>query len=346
VLPSPTHSIFLNADLSEPTVASWLARIDEAGPQALVQTRRPINKFPEMVTHVVQKLKLACPVLGKRKLAATLARAGLHLGATTLGRMLKRFPAAPDLPTKPPAEPKPRVVTADYPNHVWHVDLTVAPIRGWWVPWLPWSLPQAWPYGWWIAAVVDHYSRRVMHLDCFPNQPTSAEVQAFLAKTIRAVGTAPKYIVCDRGGQFDCPAFCRWCKRRKIKPRYGAVGKHGSIAVIERFIRTLKEYLRTLPVVPDERNAFARELQWFQEWFNEHRPHEFLNAKTPDEAYYSRFPAHRKPRHEPRLRWPRGSPCARPWALTRGSPGANLELAVEFYRGRRGLPIVALKRVA
>ncbi len=50
----------------------------------------------------------------------------------------------------------------------------------------------------------------------------------------------PKYFVTDRGKQFDCHAFRKWCKRRKVKPRYGAVGKYGSIAVIERFNRTLK----------------------------------------------------------------------------------------------------------
>jgi hypothetical protein len=187
----------------------------------------------------------------------------------------------------------------------------------------------------------------VLHLRCFLNQPTSAEVQAFLAKAIRTADAKPKYIVCDRGSQFDCPAFRRWCRRRRIKPpRYGAVGKHGSIAIVERFIRTLKEYLRTLAVVPDERNAFARELKCFQDWFNEHRPHEALGGKTPNEVDERRFPANRKPRYEPRLRWPRGSPCARPWALTRGSPGAKLAMNFEFHAGRCGLPIVRLNRVA
>ncbi len=44
--------------------------------------------------------------------------------------------------------------------------------------------------------------------------------------------------------------------------------------------------------------------------------------------------------------WPRGSPCARPWALVRGSPGAKLTLEVSFPGNRKHLPIVTLKRVA
>ena len=40
-----------------------------------------------------------------------------------------------------------------------------------------------------------------------------------------------------------------------------------------------------------------------------------------DEVYFGTFlPANRKPRYEPRAKWPRGSPCARSWALVRGSP--------------------------
>jgi hypothetical protein len=46
---------------------------------------------------------------------------------------------------------KKRVVTAKYPNHVWHVDLTAVPIAGFWVPWPPFTLPQVWPFCWWVA---------------------------------------------------------------------------------------------------------------------------------------------------------------------------------------------------
>ena len=39
----------------------------------------------------------------------------------------------------------------------------------------------------------------------------------------------------DKGPQFRA-AYRSWCNRNEVKPRFGAVGKHGSIAVIERFI--------------------------------------------------------------------------------------------------------------
>jgi len=41
-----------------------------------------------------------------------------------------------------------------------------------------------------------------------------------------------------------------------------------------------------------------------------------------------------------------GSPCATPWALMRRSPGARLELEVEFQDGRKHLPLVTIRPAA
>ena len=332
--------------VTDATIASWMNRLDEEGPDALVQLPKPVNKFPQFVQYLVERLKVLCPTLGKRKIAEMLARAGLHLSASTVARMLKaKPPLEPDDSTKP--TPKPRVVTAKRPNHVWHVDLTLVPITsGFWIPWLPFALPQCWPFCWWVAVVVDHFSRRVMGTATFRRQPTSEAVRAFLGRAIRAAKAPPKYIICDRGKQFDSEAFRVWCKRRGIKPRYGAIGKQGSIAVVERLIRTLKENIRLWLLVPMREKEFRQELRLLTEWYNGCRPHATLGGRTPDEVYFQRFPSHRKPRYEPRSRWPRGSPCAKPWALTRGRLGARLQLDLSFYHGRKHLPLIALKRVA
>jgi len=62
-----------------------------------------------------------------------------------------------------------RVVTAKRVNHVWHIDLTTVPTgAGFWAPWLPFAPPQCWPFCWWPAVVIDHYSRRAMGFSAFP----------------------------------------------------------------------------------------------------------------------------------------------------------------------------------
>ena len=89
-----------------------MKRVDEQGPHALVQLREPVNKFPEFVRYVVQRLKALCPMMGKVKIAQTLARASLHLGPTTVGRMLKENPV-PQPATE--AQTADRVITSRYP---------------------------------------------------------------------------------------------------------------------------------------------------------------------------------------------------------------------------------------
>ena len=120
----------------------------------------------------------------------------------------------------------------------------------------------------------------------------------------------------------------------------------GSIAVVERFLGTLKREATRRLLVPMRRERFIRELHLFVGWHNEHRPNMALDGCTPDEVYYGLRPAHRRPRIEPRERWPRRARCALPQALVAGRPGARFELVGDFVAGRRHLPVVTLKRAA
>ncbi len=140
--------------------------------------------------------------------------------------------------------------------------------------------------------------------------------------------------------------FKQWCRRKGVKPHFGAIGKHGSIAVVERLILTVKCLLAFLLLVPFRREQFQNELFAIAEWYNQHRPHATLGGKTPNEVYYSLFPANRKPRFEPRAAWPRALPCAAPRTLVKGQSGARLELLMTFHKGRKHLPIITLRRVA
>ena len=135
-------------------------------------------------------------------------------------------------------------------------------------------------------------------------------------------------------------------RRPGIRIRFGAVGQHGSIAVVDRFIRSLKEEGLRKILVSICQGTFHQQVLSYTAWNNIHRPHTFLNGATPDERYFGRRPANRAPRFEPRARWPRGSPCAKPQTLVKGQPGVRLELAVTFEGGRKHLPIVTLRRVA
>jgi transposase InsO family protein len=239
-------------------------------------------KDPDCVRYAVQRLQALCPTLGKKKLAEILARAGLHLGVTTVGRIRKERPE-PTRPSSAATTPSSRTVTAKRPNHVWHVDLTtVSTQAGFWCSWLPCALPQCWPFCWWMIVLVDHYSRRVMGCAVFKQEPTAVALRAFLGRAIHAAGTAPRHLISDQGSQFwPTAGYKHWCRRKGIRPRFGAVGEHGSIALIERLIWTLKDGLSHRMPIPLRREAMRQELHWLVGWYNEHRPHTTLQGRTP-----------------------------------------------------------------
>jgi transposase InsO family protein len=325
------------------TIAVWVKRIDENGPDALLQLREPVNKFPDFVRYIVQRLKTLNPSMGKVRIAETLCRAGLHLGVTTVGRILKEEPQRDPEDAAPCA----RIVTARCPNHVWHIDLTTVPTAaGFWTPWLPFALPQCWPFCWWVAVVIDHHSRRVVGFAAFRSNPTSLSIQSFLESVLVNAGAAPKYIICDKGQQFWCTVFQDWCDRQGITPRFGAVGQHGSIALIERLILSLKNECTRIILVPVRSDAFHLELTSYANWYNHSRPHSSLNGKTPHEVYHDLLPANERPRYEPRARWPRAAPCASPHAPVAGHRGAPICLDVRYHWDRKHLPVIDLKLAA
>jgi len=179
-----------------------------------------------------------------------------------------------------------------------------------------------------------------------PKRPTSLAVRSFLGRMIAVANATPKYLVCDKDSIFWCEDFKRWCRHKGIRPRYGAVGQHGSIAVVERFIRAIKDEGTRRILVPQRRSSLCSGLSHFVAWYNMHRPHTTLRGETPNEVHFGVRPANRRPRLEPRARWPRSSPCAEPRTLIAGQPGDRFTLEVDFYRRARHLPVVSLKRAA
>lgn len=295
--------------LVEPaTIAEWMRRVDEEGKSALVQTDEPVNRFPGFVRRMVRRLKVLCPTFGKKRIAQILARAGIHLGVTTVARILEEPERKPKPPVEGAVEPQTRSkwkpVIADYPNHVWQIDLTLVPtMAGFWTAWLPFSLPQVWPFCWWVAFVVDHYSRCVMGFTVWTKEPTSRDVRTFLGHVGVRARAAPKYILSDKGRQFWCRGFKAWCDRKGIQPRYASTGKQTrATAIVERFIRSIKEEWLRSTSVPFPRDDMRRHVGLFLSWFHQHRPHQGLGGRTPNEVYNGKKPANTNPRFKPRPR--------------------------------------------
>jgi transposase InsO family protein len=119
--------------------------------------------------------------------------------------------------------------------------------------------------------------------------PNAGWISNALETAIEKYG-APRHIISDQGGVFTGDVFADLMERRSIKPRLGAIGKHGSIAVTERVIKTLKyEWLQRVPIIRsfDHLTGLCDE---FSNWYNLWRPHMKLEGHRPDDVYYDRKP--------------------------------------------------------
>jgi hypothetical protein len=72
----------------------------------------------------------------------------------------------------------------------------------------------------------------------------------------------------------------------QVLQRFGAVGKHGSIGIIDRFFRTIKDALGLRTWRSLQREDLERRLDTALTHYSLHRPHQSLAGATPGEIYF------------------------------------------------------------
>ena len=126
---------------------------------------------------------------------------------------------------------------------------------------------------------IDHFSRAVVAVAPLES-PNAGWVVGALEEAFLRHGP-PRHVITDQEGVFTSEVFAELLRDWDIKHRFRAVGKHGSIAVTERAILTLKhEWLRRLPVIRrlDHLNQL---LEGFSEYYNEWRRHSTIGGAVP-----------------------------------------------------------------
>ena len=112
----------------------------------------------------------------------------------------------------------------------------------------------------------------------------------------------------DQGTQFTAGIFER--ALGTIPHRFGAVGHSGSIALIERFWKTLKDSLRLPFFRPLTLTDLQERLAYAVFHYGFYRPHTGLHAMTPAEAFFQWPAAHERAKSPPRAVW--GLPTSAP----------------------------------
>ena len=216
---------------------------------------------------------------GRVRIANQLGLLNIFISASTVRNILNR----PKPKNEPKSSPKskstksiqePRSIPAWYPNHVWSIDTTE--VRCWGI----WIIH--------VFVVIDHYSRKVMAVVPLEGPNAGWNINA-LETAIEKHGK-PKHLISDQASVFTGEAFAELIGKYEIKHRFGAIGKHGSIAVTERINKTLKyEWLKRVAII----KGFAHLAELcteFETWYNSWRPHMTLDGIRPDDVYYDNIP--------------------------------------------------------
>jgi putative transposase len=252
------------------TVWRWLRRLQDGIGLCGRKCQASMRRTSEELVRLVWEMHELNLEWGRRHIALVLGTLGIFLAASMVRNILlrgrPRSAGAPATAAGKPEESKPRQIIAGYPNHVWSADRT----RVWrWGVWPTWAL-----------VAIDHFSRKIVA--CSPLEgPNAGWVVEALATAFRHHGP-PKHIVTDQEGVFTGEAFAELVVDWDVKQRLGAVGKHGSIAVTERVIRTLKyEWLTRVPLIRGL-DHLEQLLADFALYYNTWRPHSTLQGAVPD----------------------------------------------------------------
>ena len=264
--------------VSTETIARWemeATSADGDAPRPLVAPNPPVRRFADVVRAMVKTMELA-GFGGNDLIARTLARAGWKLSARTVGRIRRERWPAPRGPEA--ASTVPRAVRAKRPNHVWMVDLT--DVKG--------------LFGivtFKVAVVFDAFSRMPLSARAFSKEASASEIARFVSRTAKSHGR-PAHFVSDRARCFTGEIFRRKLLLLGVKQRFGAIGKKGSIALIERLWRTLKDTLGLRLLRPSAAEHLMEKVELGLFHYAHFRPHQGIGGATPAEVYFGRTPSH------------------------------------------------------
>jgi len=276
----PSRKVTEYFGIARSTLYRWLHKIEDQQ-----QTSIPANKTPLEIAVLIWEITKSNINWGRIRIANQLALLNIFISASTVRNILQRpkprnTPTSFEIPREAQDKTEARSIPAWYPNHVWSVDTTRV---------LYWRL---WPIH--ICVVIDHFSRKVMSITPLEG-PNAGWIFEALETAFQKHGS-PKHIISDRASVFIGDVFTDLLDQWDVKPRFGAVGKHGSIFVTERVIKTLKyEWLKRVPIIKgfDHLTMLCEE---FEFWYNSWRPHMTLEGFRPDDIYYNKKP--KKPKHD------------------------------------------------
>ena len=267
----------------------WLAGVSRASYYRHWQASAP-RREENGLRDEIQRLALAHPHYGYRRIAALLGRDGWRVNHKRVLRImhtdnllcLRRAPFVP--------------ATTDS-KHSWRVmpnlarGLEVTALDQLWVADITYvHLAEAFIY---VAIVLDAYSRKVIGWALDTHMRAELAIEA-LEKAIALRNPAPGTLIhhSDRGVQYACLDYTNLLAVHQIAPSMSRVGNPYDNAKAERFMRTLKQEEVYGSEYRDLTEARARIGEFIETVYNQQRLHSALDYLSPEE-YEKNLPGSR-----------------------------------------------------
>lgn len=152
-------------------------------------------------------------------------------------------------------------------NQVWAMDITYIPMKAGFM---------------YLNAIIDLKSRYILNRS-LSNTMSAQWYAETLQEAINRHGT-PQIVNTDQGTQFSSDIFIKVLKDNEIQISMDGKGRAIDNIFIERFWKTVKYEDLYLKVYKDGIDLYQG-LKAFMGFYNQERPHQSLDYKTPQEVY-------------------------------------------------------------
>jgi putative transposase len=245
----------------------------------------PVSAADLAIMRRLDELHLEHPTFGSRRLLVVLRREGFDTGRQHVRTLMRRMgmEAIYRKPRTSLPNQAHRVypyllkdVVIERPNQAWAADITY--------------IPMARGFGY-LVAIIDLYSRKVLSHRLSNTMTTDFCVEA-LEEALTRFGH-PEIFNTDQGAQFTDSDFTDRLKAHGVAISMDGKRRWIDNVFIERLWRTVKYeevYLKAYASLADAR----MQLRTFFERYNDFRPHQALENRTPDAVYFEALQAPRK----------------------------------------------------
>ncbi len=158
-----------------------------------------------------------------------------------------------------------REFSAEHPNQIWVSDITYFKVKSYWV---------------YLCIILDLYSRKVIGWRVSKHMSTHLVTATF--KTTYQERGRPKNLTfhSDRGSQYVSKTLTELFQQCSVKQSFSATARPLDNAVAETFFSSFKREEAYRKDYTSEQH-FRRSVEEYIRFYNEVRPHQTLNYKTP-----------------------------------------------------------------